>query len=106
MVLETLVLSSLNRLARLVAREYFINGYTASPCSPMENKMCHRRRRILWAHSMFMRKPHFRMFSHLYLDFLEHLTKFYQYFLMSIQWLNTLLLFFGNEVEKENINFR
>jgi hypothetical protein len=46
------------------------------------------------------------MFSHLYLDFLEDLTKFYQYFLMSIQWLNTLLLFFGNEVEKENINFR
>jgi hypothetical protein len=53
-----------------------------------------------------MKRPRFGIFSHLNPDLLQDTTKLYGFFPVVIESFNILLLLVGNEIKKDNTNFR
>ena len=60
----------------------------------------------MWAHPINIKRPEFRIFSHLFPDLLEDGKKFHGFFRMNIEQLYRLSQLVGEEIRKQNTNYR
>jgi hypothetical protein len=65
-----------------------------------------RKRRKMWVHPINIKRPEFGIFSHLYPDLLEDEEKFRGFFRMNIEQFYRLSHLVGQEIRKQNINYR
>ena len=66
-----------------------------------------RKRRNMWVRPINIKRPEFGIFSHLHLDLLEDEEKFHVFFFrMNIEQFYRLSQFVGEEIQKQNINYR
>ena len=59
-----------------------------------------------WVHLINIKRPEFRIFSHLYLDLVEDEEKFHGFFRMNIEQFYHLSQLVGEEIRKQNTNYR
>jgi len=60
----------------------------------------------MWVHPVNTKRPEFGIFSHLYPDLLECENKFYGYFRMNIEQFYLLSQLVGQEIRKQNTNYK
>jgi len=60
----------------------------------------------MWMHPINIKRPEFGVFSHLYPDLLENEEKFHGFFRMNIKQFYRLSHFVGEEIRKQNTNYR
>ena len=67
-----------------------------------------RKRRNMWVHPINIKRPDFEIFSHLYPHPLEDEKKFHRgfYFRMNIEQFYRLAQLVGEEIQKQNTNYR
>jgi len=65
-----------------------------------------RKRWNMWVHPINLKRPDFEIFSHLYPDLLEDEAKFHGFFRMNIEQFYRLSQLMGEEVQKQNTNYR
>jgi hypothetical protein len=65
-----------------------------------------RKRRNMWVHPITIKRPEFRIFSHLYPDLLENEEKVHGFFRMNIEQFYRLSQLVGQEIRKQNTNYR
>ena len=64
------------------------------------------KRRNMWGHPINIKRPDFEIFGYLYPDPLEDEEKFHGFFRMNIVQLYRLSQLVGEEIQKQNINYR
>ena len=64
------------------------------------------KRRNMWVHAINIKKPDFEIFRHLYPDLLEDEDKFNGFFRMNIEQFYRLSQLVGEEIQKQNTNYR
>ena len=65
-----------------------------------------RKRRNMWGHQINIKRPEFGIFSHLCPDLLEDEEKFHGFFRMNIEQLYRLSQLVGEEIRKQNTDYR
>jgi hypothetical protein len=65
-----------------------------------------RKRWNMWLHPINIRRPEFGIFSHLYPDLLEDEEKFHGFCRMNIEQFYHLSQLVGEEIQKQNTNYR
>jgi len=60
----------------------------------------------MWVHLINIKIPDFEIFSHLYPDILEVEEKFHGLFRMNIEQFYRLSQLVGDEIQKQNTNYR
>jgi len=60
----------------------------------------------MWVHPINIKRPEFGIFSQLYLDLLEDEEKFHGFFRMNIEQFYRLSQLVGEEIRKQNTNYR
>ena len=65
-----------------------------------------RKRRNMWVHPINIKRPEFGIFCHLYRDMLEDEEKFLGFFRMNIEQFYRLSHLVGEEIRKQNTNYR
>jgi hypothetical protein len=60
----------------------------------------------MWVHPTDIKRPEFGIFSHLYPDLLEDEEKFHGFFRLNIEQFYRLLQLVGEEIRKQNTNYR
>jgi len=60
----------------------------------------------MWLHPINIKRPDFAIFSHLYPDMLEDEEKFHGFFIMNIELFYRLSQLVGEEIQKQNTNYR
>ena len=68
-------------------------------------KWC-RKRQNMWVHPINIKRPDFEIFSHLQPDLLEGEEKFHGFFRMNIEQFYRLSQLVGEEIQKQNTNYR
>jgi len=64
------------------------------------------KRRNMWVRPINIKRPEFGIFSHLYPDLLEDEEKFHGLFRMNIEQFYCLSQLVGEEIRKQNTNYR
>jgi hypothetical protein len=60
----------------------------------------------MWVHPINIKRPDFEIFSHLYPDLLKNKEKFHGFFRMNIEQFYRLSQLVGEEIQKQNTNYR
>jgi hypothetical protein len=60
----------------------------------------------MWVHPINIKRPEFRIFSHLYRDLLEDEEKFHDFLRKDIYQFYRLSQMVGGEIRKQNTNYR
>jgi len=60
----------------------------------------------MWVHLINIKRPDFEIFGHLYPDLLEDEEKFHVFFRMNIEQFYRLSQLVGEEIQKQNTNYR
>ena len=72
----------------------------------MWRRRCCCKRQNMWVHLINIKIPEFRIFSHLYPGLLEDEEKFHGFFRMNIEQFYCLSQLVGEEIRKQNTNYR